>query len=508
VRAQLALLPLYLTAHLQLSLCALLVGVGVSVPLGVLVTRVRRLEGPVMALASITQTIPALALLAVMVPLLAALRLESIGFLPAFIGLVLYSMLPILRNTIIGLDSLEASLLEAARGVGMTPAQQLRLVELPLAMPVIVAGIRTSAVWTVGMATLSTPVGAPSLGNYIFSGLQTRNFTAVLFGCVVASALALLLDGLVRALERAIRERRRSVVAGVLLVLAGLYVYTGVSLARGWLADGGDRIAIGAKSFTEQYVLSAILARYIERETGIDAEIVSSLGSTVAFDALQANQIDVYVDYSGTVWATIMKRDTLAVDRQELLRQVAGYLHETGGMELVAALGFENAYALAMRDDDADRLGVRRISELTPFAPRMSMGGDYEFFARPEWARARDVYHLEFRELRSMDPALMYQAAGHGTVDVIGAFSTDGRIKAYNLRVLEDDLRAIPPYDAILLASARVRARHPEIIDALHKLAGTIDADQMRRMNQEVDEEGKDPDSVARAFVARLAERR
>ncbi len=504
MRAQLALLPLYLTAHLQLTLCALLVGVAISVPLGVLATRIRRFEAPVMAIANITQTIPALALLAVMVPLLAAIGLKSIGFLPAFIGLVLYSMLPILRNTISGLDSLDDSLLEAARGVGMTAAQQLRLVELPLAMPIIVAGVRTAAVWTVGMATLSTPVGAPSLGNYIFSGLQTRNFSAVLLGCVAASALALLLDGLVRTLERAIRERRRNGVVGILLIFAALYVYTGITLARGWSAESTNRVVVGAKSFTEQYILSAILARQIEAETGVATELVSSLGSTVAFDALRTNQIEVYVEYSGTIWATIMKRDTRGAEREQVLREVASYLDQTMGVELVAKLGFENAYALAMRNADGDRLGVRRISDVVSFAPRLAMGGDYEFFARAEWEQVREVYGLEFRELRSMDPALMYQAAGNGTVDVIGAFSTDGRIKAYDLRVLEDDRHAIPPYDAIILAGAQLRTAQPQVIAALRQLAGRISAEEMRRMNQQVDQEGADPDTVARDFIGRV----
>jgi osmoprotectant transport system permease protein len=502
----LALLPGYLSAHLQLTLCALLVGVCLSVPLGILVTRSRRYEGPVLGAASIIQTIPGLALLAVMVPLLAALRLESIGFLPAFIGLVLYSLLPILRNTVTGLDSIDAALIEAARGVGMTPAQQLRRVELPLAMPVIVAGIRTSAVWTVGMATLSTPVGAPSLGNYIFSGLQTRNFTAVLFGCIAASALALLLDGLVRTLESAMRNRRRQLAAVALAIFAVLYAYTGITLARGWLAPGADRVVIGAKSFTEQYVLGAILSRYIERQTGAPTEVLPSLGSTVAYEALRNGEIDVYVEYSGTVWATIMKRDDQAA-RDEVLRQVAEYVEGTDGIEVTAALGFENAYALAMRAADAARLGVGSISELAPHAPGMSIGGDYEFFARREWARIRSVYGIEFAEARTMDPTLMYQAAGNGTVDVIGAYSTDGRVKAFDLRVLEDDRGAIPPYDAVVLAGPRLRREYPQVLAALSRLEGAIDAEAMRGMNQQVDSNGKEPDAVAEEFVQLLANR-
>ena len=256
----------------------------------------------------VIQTIPSLALLAIMVPALAALGFPSIGFLPAFIGLTLYSVLPILRNTVTGLAGVDPALIEAAQGVGMTPAQCLRRVELPLALPVILAGIRTSAVWTVGMATLSTPVGAPSLGNYIFSGLQTRNLAAVLVGCVAAAVLALCLDGLVRALGAAIASgngvgRCRPAWS------ACSAVYTGHLRRSGLRARDGGRVVVGAKTFTEQYILSEILAGQIRNATGAATEIVASLGSTVVFDALRAGEIDVYVDYSGTIWATIMRRE-------------------------------------------------------------------------------------------------------------------------------------------------------------------------------------------------------
>ena len=216
VREQLALLPAYLNAHVQLALFALLAGTAVSIPAGIAITRSRRLERPVLAVASVIQTVPSLALLAVMVPALSA-GTKRIGFLPAFIGLTLYSV-PVLRNTVTGLAGLDPALKEAARGVGMTSRQQLWRVELPLALPVILAGLRTSTVWTVGMATLSTPVGAPSLGNYIFAGLQTRNLTAVLVGCVAAAVLALVLDGLVRALGSAVLARRKAPLVTVITI--------------------------------------------------------------------------------------------------------------------------------------------------------------------------------------------------------------------------------------------------------------------------------------------------
>ena len=265
---QLALLPGYLTGHLQLTMLALLVSTLLSVPLGVLATRVRWLEQPALAIAGLIQTIPSLALLAVMVPILAALSLQSIGFLPAIVGLTLYGVLPVLRNTVTGIRSVDLALIEAARGVGMTDMQQLRHVELPLAMPVIVAGIRTATVWIVGIATLSTPVGATSLGNYIFSGLQTRNFTAVLVGSVAAAMLALLLDGLVHSLERGIQTRRRPRVALALGVFIVLYGYTAATLASQWIGRRQRPVVVGAKTFTEQYITSALLAQLVERETG------------------------------------------------------------------------------------------------------------------------------------------------------------------------------------------------------------------------------------------------
>ncbi len=264
---QLALLPEYLSAHLRLTLSALLAGTLIAVPAGILVSRWRRLEGPVLGLAGVIQTIPALALLAVMVPLLSGLGLPGIGPLPAFLALVLYSLLPILRNTVAGLHGIDPAVIEAARGVGMTGGQRLVQVELPLALPVILAGIRTATVWTVGMATLSTPVGAASLGNYIFGGLQTRNSAAILTGCVAAATLALVLDGLVRSIGLALGARRRGALVAALALLAASAPGPGLPAGRG-AAPRRRAVVVGAKTFTEQYVLAEILAETVRAEHG------------------------------------------------------------------------------------------------------------------------------------------------------------------------------------------------------------------------------------------------
>ena len=350
---QLALLPEYLTAHIQLTMLALLFSAALSLPLGIAVTRARWLEQPALGLAGVIQTVPSLALLAIMVPILAGLELPSIGFLPAIIGLTLYGVLPILRNTVTGIAGVDPAVKEAARGVGMTSWQQLVRVELPLAMPVIVAGVRTATVWIVGVATLSTPVGATSLGNYIFSGLQTRNYTAILVGCVAAAALALVLDALVRTVETGVRLRQRRRLALAVVSIGLLYSFAAVSLMTPLLGSRERPIVIGAKTFTEQYILSAILSTWIEQETGHPTTLRQSLGSMVAFNALTAGDIDLYVEYSGTLWANEMERTDDPVSPAEVLGEVERFLDERYGVKLVARLGFENAYALAVRETDA-----------------------------------------------------------------------------------------------------------------------------------------------------------
>ena len=226
---QLAVLPQYLGGHVLVTVVSLGLGVAISLPLGVVVANRRRLRWATLAFASVVQTVPGLALLALIVAVLIGFNqlwigwfglsgqdkspIRAIGFLPTVIALTLYCILPILRNTVTGIVGVDANTTEAATGLGMTARQKLFRVELPLAAPVIIAGIRTATVWTVGMATLSTLVGQPSLGDYIIQGLQTTQWFLILFGCVLAAVLAIALDQLVGLLESGVIRRSRLRVA-------------------------------------------------------------------------------------------------------------------------------------------------------------------------------------------------------------------------------------------------------------------------------------------------------
>jgi osmoprotectant transport system permease protein len=498
-------LPPLLASHLELALIALIAAIAISLPLSLALANRPRLAFPIVTVAGVVQTVPGLALLALMVPVLAetgglGLGVSPFGFPPAVIALTLYAILPILRNAITGLRGVDPAVLEAATGMGFAPGQVLRQVQLPLAAPVIAAGVRTAAVWTVGAATLATPVGQPCLGNYIFAGLQTRNWPMLLIGVAAAAVLAVALDAILGALERALAPRGRrhawipaagfALLVIVVLGLPRLVAPTGevVAMPSSRAAATGrppvTRLRVGAKTFTEQYILVEVLRARLAR-VGIAVDVAESLGSTVIFDALRLGDIDAYVDYSGTIWTNHMKREP-GPPRWQLLAEVEAWLAREHHVRSLGSLGFENAYALAMRRDTADQLHVRAIGELAPHAPSLAFGGDYEWFSRREWTSVRTIYDLHFGRTASFDPALLYEAVAAREVDVISAFSSDGRIAAHDLVVLDDPAGALPPYDAMILLGPRV-ADDPRVVCALAPLRGAITVDRMRQANLMVD---------------------
>lgn len=453
----LARLPNYLGNHVLVSVTALALGLAISLPLAILATRRPFLRNAILGFASIVQTIPGLALLALFYPLLLALSeltqkvlgigFSALGFLPSVLALALYSMLPVLRNTVTGITGIDPAVREATLGVGMTPRQALTMVELPLALPVIMAGIRTAAVWVIGTATLATPVGQTSLGNYIFTGLQTQNWVFVIFGCVASAVLALAVDQLLALMESGVSARKRG---RVLIGGAGIALILAAALAPVFARPAATYI-VGAKTFTEQYILEALIKQRLYA-AGLTARGRDGLGSVVIFDALKTGDIDVYVEYSGTLWANQLKQAE-AKPREVVLAEVKAWLAKNYNITMLGELGFENAYALAMSRKKAEELGIRSIADLARFAPQLSIAGDYEFFARPEWKSVVKDYGLSFRERRLLQPEFMYQAAESGEVDVISAYTSEGRIKQHDLVVLADPKHAIPPYDAIVLVS-------------------------------------------------------
>lgn len=495
-------LPDYLGNHVRVSLAALALGLAVSLPLAILTRNRPAPRAILLAIASIVQTVPGLALLALFYPLLLlaasvtlawfGVSFSAFGFLPAMLALALYSMLPVLRNGITGLNGIDPALIEAAKGVGMTARQSLVMVELPLALPVMMAGIRTAAVWVIGTATLSTPIGQTSLGNYIFAGLQTQNWVFVLFGCLASALLALAVDQLLGLIEAGLRQRSRARTA---LGAAGIAALVAATLVPS-MGRSSQGYVVGAKTFAEQYVLSALMRDRLQA-AGLSATARSGLGSSVIFQALKAGDIDLYVDYSGTLWANQLHRTDIK-PRAELVAELKSALAKDN-ITLLGELGFENAYALVMPRTRAEALHIRTIADLAAHASTMSIAGDYEFFSRPEWAALQKAYGLSFGGQRQMQPDFMYAAVASGEVDVIAGYTSDGLIAKYGLVTLDDPRNAIPPYDAILLLAPK-RAGDERLRAALNPLLGKINIATMREANLRAsgNDANSSPDAVAK----------
>lgn len=510
LEAALARLPDLLAAHVLLSAAALGLAIVVSLPLAVAASRRPGLARWVLGIASLVQTIPALALLALFYPLLLALSaligggIAALGFLPSLLALVLYALLPILRNAVTGLRGIDPAVIEAADGVGMTARQKLRIVEAPLAAPMVMAGIRTAAVWTIGAATLSTTVGQPSLGDLIFAGLQTQDWVLVLVGCIAAALLALVVDGLLGLVERGIRLRRKlSVRAPLALIAAGTMLAAAPTLLP---QPQRPLVTVGAKNFSEQFILARLIGRRLEA-AGYRVRYREGLGSAVIFRALAAGDIDVYVDYSGTIWTNEMHRKS-ASPRGAMIAEITRWARSQAQVAVLGPLGFENAYALAVRGADARAKRLRTIDDLVALAPAMTLGSDLEFLERPEWAMLQRAYPLRFAARRAYSPTFMYHALESGQADAISAFSSDGRIAALDLTVLADPRGAIPGYDALLLVAPRF-AGDRRFAAALNPLIGAIPVAVMREANYRVDrtQAKQSPDAVARWLDARIPRR-
>lgn len=493
-------------AHIVLSASAIGLGMLVALPLAVWASRSANVSRFALGFASLVQTIPALALLALFFPILLSLRvvfgegLPTLGFLPALLALALYALLPILRNAVTAQANLDPGVLEAADGVGMTSWQKLTLVEAPLSAPFVMAGIRTASVWTIGAATLATTIGQPSLGDPIFAGLQTQNWALVLAGCIASAGLALVVDALLGMVERGFANRNRwqygAGIAAVALGLTGALIYQSGG-------DDEDTIIIASKQFSEQYILAQLIGSQLEA-AGYSVEYRDGLGSAVVHSAVASSSIDISVDYTGTIWTNELER-TDNPGREVMYDTIAEWERENTGVRVLGRLGFENAYAFAMREDRAAELGVTSLEQLVRFGPSLTVGGDPEFFERPEWIAVRDAYGLRFGETRNFSPTFMYNALRSGEADVISAYTSDGRIAADRLVVLEDPRGALPSYDAMLMLSPRI-AEDEDIARVLEPLIGAISVEQMREANFAVDREGEGKLSPADA-AAELAQK-
>ena len=485
--------------HVLLVVVSTGIAVAIGVPLGIFAARRPRLSAPLVGLANVVQTIPSLAMFGFLLPLP---LLGGVGPRTAIVVLILYGLLPIVRTTIAGLTGIDAAVREAGIAVGMTSRELLRLVELPLALPSIVAGVRVAAVVGVGSATIAAAIGAGGLGEYIYRGLSMVDSTVILAGAIPAALLALAVDAALLGFERRLGVHRGTHrapgAAAVMAALAALVLLGSALLAT----RDAAAIVVGSKNFTEQVILGEIVAQTIERETGLGVDRRLNLGGTLICErALASGDIDVYVEYTGTALTAVFHRP-LTTDPQAVLAAVREAYARTG-RTVLAPLGFNNTFTILVRGRDARELQLRTIEDAAKVSSRWRAGFGYEFLERPDgYAGLARTYGLRFAEPpRVMDLTLTYRALASEQVDLIAGDATAGLIGALDLFPLEDNRRYFPPYDAVPVARAAVLLRFPEVRRAIESLAGRIPADAMRAMNHAADAGREDPASVARRFL-------
>jgi osmoprotectant transport system permease protein len=495
--------------HIQISFIALIIAIIISVPTGVILTRLPKLASPVIGVASLFQTIPSLALLGFMIPLL------GIGILPAIVALTVYALLPILRNTYTGIMNVDKSVKQAAVGMGMTSMQIMLRIELPLSLNVIMAGIRTATVMIIGVATLASLIGAGGLGDLIFRGISTVNTELIMAGTIPAALMALLLDFLLERVEKGVtpkgirtRGKKMSKAVKRLSILLGVALI--IALAAGIIMKsspfGSKSIAIGGKNFTEQDILVHMMASLIEAKTDLRVVRKPFLGgSQVTHNALISGSIDMYPEYTGTGWTSVLGEKPIGGNAEETYRRVKAAYEEKFRVTWLQPVGFNNTYTLAMRRDRAEQLGISTFSDLALKSPAFVLGATHEFLERPDGYKGLEkVYGMKFKETKGLDAGLTYSSVKEGRTDVNDSFSTDGRIQAFNLKVIADDKHYFPPYYAAPVVRMDTLNAYPELVEVLNLLAGKINDEAMSVLNGKVDLEGQEARAVAETWLKEM----
>lgn len=505
----------YTMQHLRIGMLAVSIAILIGMPLGLIISRIPWSRKPVLGCASIMQAVPSLALMGMFIPLI------GIGDKTAITIIALYAILPILRNTYTGLTNIDQSTLEAARGIGMTERQVLFKVQLPLALPVIMAGVRVAAVSSVSTATLAAFIGGGGLGKQIQAGIQIISTNMILSGAIPACMLALLMDYLFGLIEKAVvpislrlassaidraavermkKSRKRTfIVAGLVIsIMFGSLVYDSID----W--DKEDRLVIGTTEYIELRIISQIYKQLIEDRTDVTVDLNNAMGSfLIVWEALKADEISGVPGYTGTYYSTVLGQELYpGIGAEEIYDKIEIAL-EDYGVTAAGQLGPNNQYVFAVKPELAEKYGLETVSDLKAIAPQLSIGCSPNFYSRDidGLVPACEEYGLEFKNALTLGAAPMYLALENDEIQVIVTYKTDGLLQKYDLVFLEDDKQFFPPYVLFMMVDDAILEKHPEVLDACMELEFAISDQEMQDLNYRGAELGEEPADIAHDFL-------
>ncbi|MGF1580027.1 MAG: glycine betaine ABC transporter substrate-binding protein [Gemmataceae bacterium] len=500
---------------------ALLLGL----PIGIVLTRFENLAQPVISALALIQTIPSLALLG-----LAIAILPLIGVNAAIFATVVYCLFPIVLNTSTGISQVDARTKDAAKGMGMTDWQVLTKVEIPLALPVIMAGVRTAAMYSIAMVTISTLVGARGLGEYVYTGIANEDGNIILIGVIPILALSFTVFWALGAIAW-VADKKGS--TGQLVSVVLIFAMSGYAIVEPWVRKPTD-ILIGTKDFAENRILGEMMKLLIEAEyPEANVELAPNLGDGFLRKSMITGLLDGYPEYTGTLLTSIdalqtkvpvtpeeleklRKRGFLTEDDVTELQNIADQeeiifeVVERGmkrkfRIEVLEPFGLNNTYAIVVRPEVAQQKNLEKISDLKAH-PELKFNMNRAFIERQDgWKGLVAKYDLKFNTPPSkFIPSLMYRTIAPDSQDppdaVVG-FATDWQIAVYQLKILEDDKKYFPVYDAIPIFQDKILSRYPKIKSAVNKLGGLIDEPTMQELNKQVVVLKRNPTVVAQEFL-------
>lgn len=482
--------------HILISLLAISIASVLGVILGIIISEYRKFSGLILGTVNILYTIPSIALLGFFI------TITGVGNTTALIALIIYALLPIIRSTYTGIITINPLIIEASEGMGSTKLQQLFKVKIPLALPVLMSGIRNMVTMTIALAGIASFVGAGGLGVAIYRGITTNNSAMTFLGSLLIAILALVFDFILGLIEKRLTNHKRVkykinpklIILGLFIVIFGVYFS---------LNSKKDKtINIATKPMTEGYILGQMLTELIEQDTDLKVNITNGVGGGTSniHPAIVKGEFDLYPEYTGTSWEAVLKKEA-SYDESKFDELQKEY-KEKYNLEYVNLYGFNNTYGLAVNKDIAKKYNLKTYSDLAKVSNNLIFGAEYDFFEREDgYKELQEVYNMNFKKQIDMDIGLKYQAMKDKKIDVMVIFTTDGQLAISDVVVLEDDKKMYPSYRAGTVVRSEILSEYPELKPVLEKLNNILDDKTMADLNYQVESEGKKPEDVAREYL-------
>lgn len=482
--------------HIKITLISVIIATIIGILVGIFISENKRIASSVISLVNIAYTIPAIALLGILI------SFTGIGNTSAVIALTIYALLPIVRSTYTGITNIDNTIIEASTAMGSTKFQILYKIKLPLALPIIFSAIRNMVTMTIALAGIASFIGAGGLGVAIYRGITTNNNILILSGSILIALLALIFDALLGMIERNLDYKNKGKNKSLKVISISIVSFAVVMFAIFSVNSNDKTLRLGSKPTTEGYILAEIVKHLVEEKSDLNVHVTHGVGGGTSnlHPATLKHDFDMYPEYTGTSWQIVLKENSPYAN--DMFDELKVKYEKEYNLTWKGMFGFNNTYGLAIQKDIAQKFNIKTYSDLAKYSADFTFGAEYDFFEREDGFKAlTNFYNLKFKNVVDMDNGLKYKALIDKKIDVMTIFTTDGQLNNPEILVLEDNLKFYPSYMAGMVVRVDTLNSYPELNDTLKLLDNLIDEKTMAKLNFEVEIEGKKPEEVAKKFL-------